>query len=250
MSNKTSSSSSGSSSSSKRKQIQQQRQKKEQQRRIFIVLMIAGVALVIMAVILIPNLVPAKDVTAITPVARPQVNGREMGSGTAPVVVEVFSDFQCPACRTYAESIEPLLVNSYVADGRVRYIYRQFPFLDDRVAKKESDQAANASMCAADQGKFWDFHDIIFANWNGENQGAFSDKRLVAMAESLGLDMGAFQKCFNSNQFKGDIEADLALGQQYGVNSTPSVFVNGVMVESPDPTLIQQAIEAALASSN
>jgi protein-disulfide isomerase len=247
MTNKTSSSGT---SASKRKQIQQQRQKKEQQRRIFIVLMIAGVALVVMAAIVIPNLVPAKEVTAITPVARPQANGREMGNPDAKVVVEVFSDFQCPACRNFAQSIEPLIVNSYVQDGRVLFIYRQFPFLDDRVAKKESDQAANASMCAADQGKFWELHDVIFANWNGENQGAYSDKRLIAMAESVGLDMTAFKKCFNSNQFKSDIQADLAKGTQLGVNSTPSVFVNGALVDSPDPTSIQQAIEAALASSN
>ncbi len=166
------------------------------------------------------------------------------------MVVEVFSDFQCPACARFAESVEPLIVNSYVADGRVRFIYRQYPFLDDRVSRKESDQAANASMCAADQGRFWDYHDTLFANWSGENQGAYANKRLVAMAEALNLDMGAFNSCFDDNQFEADINADLALGEQYGVNATPSIFVNGVRVESPDPTSIQQAIEQALATGS
>jgi protein-disulfide isomerase len=248
MSNKPSSTN----STSKRKHIQRQRQKKDQQRRLIAVMVVAGIALIIMAIIVVPNLIPTDVATIapITPVARPQESGREMGSATAPVVVEVFSDFQCPACRTFATSVEPLIVNSYVADGRVRFIYRQYPFLDDRLTRKESDQAANASMCAADQGRFWDFHDILFANWNGENQGAFADKRLVAMAEALGLEMGAFNSCFNDNQFEADINADLALGKQYGVNATPSVFVNGVKVESPDPTSIQKAIEQALATGS
>jgi protein-disulfide isomerase len=242
MTNKTS-------NSSKRKQVQQQRQKKEQQRRLITVMIIAGIALIILAIILVPNMIPA-DVVTITPEAHPQPNGRELGNATAPVVVEVFSDFQCPACGNYATSVEPLLINSFVSDGRVRYIYRQFPFLDDRVSRKESDQAANASMCAAEQNRFWDYHEILFANWNGENQGAFANKRLVAMAQALNLDMDAFNQCFDANTYEEEINADLALGQQYGVNSTPSIFVNGVKVESPSATAIQQAIEAALATQN
>ena len=245
MSNKPS----NTSNTSKRKQVQQQRQKKDQQRRLITVMVIVGIALIIMAIIVVPSLIPA-EVATITPVARPQESGRELGSATAPVVVEVFSDFQCPACARFAESVEPLIVNSYVADGRVRFIYRQYPFLDDRIARKESDQAANASMCAADQGRFWDYHDILFANWNGENQGAYANKRLVAMAEAIGLDMGAFNNCFDDNQFEADINADLALGEQYGVNATPSIFVNGVKVESPDATSLQQAIEQALATGS
>ncbi len=245
MSNKPS----NTSNTSKRKQVQQQRQKKDQQRRLITAMVIVGIALIIMAIIVVPSLIPA-EVVSITPVARPQENGRELGSASAPVVVEVFSDFQCPACARFAESVEPLIVNSYVADGRVRFIYRQYPFLDDRVSRKESDQAANASMCAADQGRFWDYHDTLFANWSGENQGAYANKRLVAMAEALNLDMGAFNSCFDDNRFEADINADLALGEQYGVNATPSIFVNGVRVESPDPTSIQQAIEQALATGS
>jgi len=237
------------STTSKRQQYRQQRQQKERQRRIVTVAIIAGIALILVAVIVVPNMLPAK-VTSITPVPRPQANGRELGSASAPVVVEVFEDFQCPACKRYSESIEPLIVNSYVADGRVRYIYRHYPFLDDRVARKESDQAAHASMCAADQGRFWDYKDIVFANWNGENQGAFSDKRLVAFAESIGLEMDAFKQCFSQNRFEEEINADLALGEQYGVNATPSIFVNGVKVETLGPDQIQQAIEQALASGS
>jgi protein-disulfide isomerase len=237
------------STSSKRQQIRQQRQQKDRQRRMITVAIIAGIALILVAVIVIPNMIPS-EVVAITPIARPQANGRELGSSSAPVVVEVFEDFQCPACARYSESIEPLIVNSYVTDGRVRYIFRHYPFIDDRVARKESDQAANASMCAADQGRFWDYHDIVFANWNGENQGSFVDKRLVTFAESIGLDMDAFNQCFKENIFINEINADIALAEQYAVNATPSIYVNGVKVESPSADSIQQAIEQALASGS
>jgi protein-disulfide isomerase len=104
-------------------------------------------------------------------------------------------------------------------------------------------------MCAAEQGRFWDYHDILFANWNGENQGAFLDKRLVAFAEALGLDMAAFNACFEENRYKAEIDQDLALGDELGVSGTPTVFVNGKQLTPgfvPSFADIAQAVEAAL----
>jgi protein-disulfide isomerase len=106
-------------------------------------------------------------------------------------------------------------------------------------------------MCAADQNRFWDYHDILFANWDGENQGAFTDKRLVAFAEAIGLDMNAFSDCFNANQFQTEIEADLTAGRDTGISGTPSVLVNGRIISPgfvPSYEDISQAIEAASAS--
>jgi protein-disulfide isomerase len=97
----------------------------------------------------------------------------------------------------------------------------------------ESDQAANAAMCANEQDKFWEMQSILFANWNGENQGAFSNRRLQAMAESIGLDMDTFNNCFDANKYEAEIQADFDLGQQMGVSGTPAVFVNGQRVGQP-----------------
>ncbi len=97
---------------------------------------------------------------------------------------------------------------------------------------------------------------MLFANWNGENQGAFSDKRLVAFAETLGLDMNDFNECFQGNKYQDEINQDLAKGRQAGVNSTPSILVNGNQVTSATPGFvpsfqeIQQAVEAELAQTN
>jgi protein-disulfide isomerase len=192
------------------------------------------------------------DIVQITPEARPMANGREMGDPNAPVLVEVWEDFQCPACRTYATEIAPLVVQNYVVPGTVHYIFHHYPFLDDRAPTKESDQAANASMCAAEQDMFWEYHDYLFANWNQENAGAFSDKRLVAFAESLGLDMDQFNACFSDNRYKDVIDQDLADGTKAGVTGTPSIFVNGVIVKPgfvPSFDEIAQAIDAAASTS-
>ena len=69
--------------------------------------------------------------------------------------------------------------------------------------------------CANEQDKFWEMHSILYANWNGENQGAFSSRRLQAMAESLGLDMDAFNSCFSANKYESEIQADFDLGGKW-----------------------------------
>ncbi len=125
-----------------------------------------------------------------------------------------------------------------------------FPFLDDQSGTKESDQAANAAMCASEQDKFWEYHDYLFANWNGENQGSFNNKRLVAFAEALGLDMTKFNDCFSANRYRDVINKDLADGETAGVQGTPSVFVDGQILKPgfiPSYDEIAQAIDAAIA---
>jgi len=242
---------------SKRQMIKEQRLKRQRQQRLVTILVIAGIALVIAGFLIVPSLqrslAPVGEVIQITPASRPQEDGLSLGDPAAPVLVEVWSDFQCPACRNYSEGVEPLVVSSYVADGRVRYVYRHYPFLDDGSLSKESDQAAHASMCAADQNRFWDYHDILFANWNGENIGAFRDKRLVAFAETLDLDMDKFTACFDQNVHEDEINQDVADGTRLGVTGTPSVFVNGKILTPgrvPSYDDIAAAIDAATASGN
>jgi len=241
---------------SKRQAVREKRRQQQRQQRMVIVLVVAGVALIIAAALAYPSirnsLQPVGEITPITPQARPMADGTAMGDPNAPVRIDVYVDFQCPACRGYSEQIEHQVVDSYVATGQVYYVFRHFPFLDDGVPTQESDQAANASMCASEQGRFWDYHDILFANWDGENQGTFSDNRLVAFAESLGLDMDAFNACFGENRYQDVIEADLAAGRRDNVQGTPSVFVDGQLITPgfvPSYEDISQAVEAALQSN-
>ena len=239
---------------SKRQTIREKRRQEQRRQRMTMILVIAGVAIALAALLIAPSVInaltPVGDIVQITPQDRPMVDGLAMGDPNAPVKIDVYEDFQCPSCRAYTESTEPRVVENYVATGKVYYVFHNYPFLDDRVPGQESDQAANAAMCAADQGRFWDYHDILFANWNGENQGSFSDKRLVAFAESLGLDMSQFNTCFESNAHQAEIQADLASGQTVGVQGTPSVFINGQLItpgKIPSYQDVANAVEAMLA---
>jgi protein-disulfide isomerase len=237
---------------SKREAVRERRKQKQRKQRLYIVLGVVGVAAIFAAILIILSILPAGEFVTITPHERPMVDGRALGDPNAPVTIEVYEDFQCPACKSFSEQIEPEIVDTFVATGDVYYIYRHFPFLDDRAPRNESDQAANASMCAAVENRFWDYHDMLFANWDGENQGAFNDKRLVAFAEALGLDMQEFNQCFDANQFKDEIEADRASGRDSGVTGTPSVMVNGRIISPgfvPSFTQISEAVEAELTQS-
>jgi len=239
---------------SKRQMLREKRQRDEQRKRMI------SIGVVILGALFVAGLFireltpkPPEEFITITPGVFPQPDMNAMGDPNAPVKLEVWEDFQCPACKNFSTNIETLLIQNYVATGKVYYVFHHFPFIDNYADAKESDQAANASMCAGEQGRFWDFKEILYANWNGENLGAFTDRRLTAFADSLGLDMEAFKKCFNDNRYADQIEKDSADGEELGVNSTPSIFVNRRMVlnaenENYVPTYedIAAAIEAAL----
>ncbi|RPJ29644.1 MAG: DsbA family protein [Chloroflexi bacterium] len=240
-----------------------QRQQQRQQRLTVTGLIGLGAALLVFAIVWpqirsfsetpVAAVTPAVDeIATIVPVALPNAEGLSLGDPNAPVIIDVFEDFQCPACKFFTESIETLVIEDLVATGKARYVFHNYPFLDGEGAGEggESDQAANASMCANEQGKFWEMHHAIYANWNGEHQGAFSDTRLQAMAESIGLDMNTFNECFSTNKYEADIQADLDLGEEMGVSGTPTVFVNGDRVGQPGKIAtyeeIVQAVEQAL----
>lgn len=235
----------------KKSKRQEHREKMERQRRrsrlLTIGLITLGAIIVVFAFVA-PTLQGVGEIIAVTPAALPSAKGLTLGDPNASVTVDVFEDFQCPACQYYTESIETLIIQNLVSAGNVKYTFHNYPFLDGDGARNngESDQAANAAMCANEQGKFWEMHSIIFVNWNGENKGNLSDIRLEAMAEAVSLDMDMFNDCFDSRKYQRDIQADFELGERMGVRGTPSVFVNGVMVGQPGKIATYQEIEDAV----
>lgn len=238
---------------SKRQELREKHRKQQRQQKMVIIVMVIVGALLLATALIYPTLKPVGEVTTITPrVFNSPVNMTSVGNPDAPVKVDVWEDFQCPACKSYSEQIEPAVIANYVETGKVLYTFRHYPFIDTQSATKESHQAANASMCAGAQGRFWDYHDMLFTNWNGENQGAFNNKRLVAFAEALGLGMNEFNSCFDQNQYEAEIEKDFTDGQNIGVSGTPSVFVNGVQLTPgyiPSYDELSTAIENALAGN-
>ncbi len=241
---------------SKRDAIKAQRTKRKRQQRIRTLLVVGGVIVVIVAVIILLTnysiFLPKGNIVEITPIPRPLENGKAFGDPNAKIKILVFEDFQCPVCKEFTTTVEPQLdASTYITSGQAYYEFMQFPFLDDSSLTKESHQAANASMCALEQGRFWDYHDILFANQGAENQGSFNDARLKAFAQSLGLNTSQFNSCFSANKYSSEIESDYQQGLNLNVKGTPSVFVNGTQVApgyAPTWDQLKSAIDAALAA--
>ncbi len=219
-----------------------QAQKKQQIRTL---ITISVVALVFAFLLIWPSVAPVGEIVEITPTEYSMFDGTTLGDPNAPVVVEVFEDFQCSHCRDFNEDIKPLIVEKHVDTGNVYLIFRQFPILENAPGG-ESSQAANASMCAAEQNRFWDYETMLFANQTGTGVGAFSDRRLEAFAEVLGLDTDTFNACFEDNAYGDEITADLERGREAGVTGTPMLIVNGTLVENFSFAAVDQAIITAL----
>jgi protein-disulfide isomerase len=136
-------------------------------------------------------------------------------------------------------------METYAETGQVRFEYKNYAFLGT-----ESSRSAEAALCANDQGKFWPYHDVLFANQKGENIGTFSDTALKNFAVAAALDQGAFNKCFDSGQYRQTVRLDLIAGQERDVGSTPTVFFNGEALSgAPTFERLQALIEAELGNA-
>ncbi|MBP7690176.1 MAG: DsbA family protein [Thermoflexales bacterium] len=144
-----------------------------------------------------------------------------LGDANAPITLEEYADFQCPACGSFARGTIKQIEDKYVANGTVKIVFRHFAFIGE-----ESIRAAEASECANEQGKFWEMYDTLFANQGGENVGDFADDKLSGLAQGLGLDMAAFSTCFSSGKYRALVQSETANGQLRGVSSTPTSFLN------------------------
>lgn len=223
---------------SKRDEMRVKRAQRQKNQRILIITGISLAAVVIVAVFILTGFkAPVGDFVKIKAQPRPLAQGFSMGDPNAPVKVEEYGDFQCPACRIFQESQETQLIDKYIKTGTVYFTFIPFSFIGD-----ESVKAAEAAYCAADQGKFWDYHDILYANQTAENKGDFTDSRLVAFADYLNFDMAKFNNCFDARTYKKQVTDDYAKAQHNQVDRTPSFIVNGQLVFS---NTLFQAIEQA-----
>ena len=124
----------------------------------------------------------------------------------------------------------------------MRFVFRQFAFIGE-----ESSWAAEATECANEQSRFWDYYDKLFEEQAGENVGAFSQENLKRFAADLELDTEKFNQCLDSGQYREKVRQETIQGQQEGVRGTPTLFVNGRLIENgADYRALRTAVEAAL----
>ena len=163
---------------------------------------------------------------------------RLRGSPQAPVMIVEFSDFQCPFCRKVQSTLKNML-EKY--QGQVSLAYRDFPL---RGMHSQAELAAEASRCALEQGKFWEYHDLLFGNPDKVNRSG-----VAGMAQSLGLNEKQFDACLSSGKYTKQVEYDLQDGIRAGVEGTPGIFINGILFSGAQPeAAFDKIIRAELAA--
>lgn len=234
--------------------IRERRRKKKQQQRMITIMIVAGIALIAVAIIMAPTILRNFETVAefeqpdLNP--RPMASGNTMGDPNAPVVIEEFSDFGCNHCANFAFGTAEQIAAEYISTGQVFFISRSTGNL---LNNPNTQLAAEAAYCAADQDQYWEYHDLIYANQGLLFYGGvtFIENYLNAFADTLGLDMNDFKDCLNDGKHNERVLQDGNDARQVGINSTPSFLINGKLVRGNLPfDEFQAYIDGALSVVN
>ena len=168
--------------------------------------------------------------------------GSTLGSASAPVTIVEFSDFRCSFCKKFSADTLPKLKQSYFEKGTVYFVFRHFAILG-----KQSEEAALASECAAEQGKFWQYHDKLFATQSGLG---FNESKLKGYARELRLNEANFEGCLRTGKYRYKVERETMTAAYLGGRGTPMFLVNELLVVGAQPfetfqKVIDQAMEFA-----
>lgn len=149
--------------------------------------------------------------------------GVTKGDDAAPVTLVEFGDYQCPGCGSFALSVKPQIEATLVASGQVKFVFYDFPLISIHA---NAFLAARAARCADDQGKYWEYHETLFRNQARWSSASMPSSAFEQYASDVGVDVGPFKSCLNSDKHADVVTANMQLGQRMGVNGTPSIFLN------------------------
>ena len=148
-------------------------------------------------------------------------NGSPMlGSPDASITLIEFGDYQCHFCNVYFQNTQHKIFESFVATGKVKIMFKDFTIIGP-----DSVSAAHFAHCAGEQERFWEYHNILYNNWSGENNGWASNDNLLQYANEIDLDMNELKKCNNENRYKTLIESSNSDARSLGLTGTPAFFV-------------------------
>ncbi len=212
-------------------------------------LWLVGISVAIVAIVVAIIVFNEQRVSS-APVAQPDVpadwiDRTSLGSPDAAVVVQLWEDFLCPSCQTFSRTVTPQIVEEYVKTGKVRLEFHHFPLQQHAPG---SFMSALAAECAADQNSFWPYHDKAFQVISAEQQGGATPERLIEFAQTVGLDANQFQACLVNQQHQATITDSLNQAGQLGLRFTPSVIVDGTVLEDSSYASVKANIDAALAA--
>jgi protein-disulfide isomerase len=205
-------------------------------------LLLFGIVAAVVLVVIVVIVLQAQSVRQPVQITARPGEGTAWGPSQAKVTILGFSDFGCTHCRSFALGQGRQLRAEYEATGEVRFEYKHFI-----VGGSDTANAANAAECAADQGRFWDYHDLLFSQ-QGVVADPFSKSALKRYAAQLGLDTARFNRCVDGDQHLEKVYRDTAEGRDLGVTGTPTFFINGQKVVGAVPytefrAKVQEALE-------
>jgi len=145
-----------------------------------------------------------------------------LGDPSAPITIVEFGDYQCEQCYAWFHETKPAIVQNYIDTGKANLVFVDLAFLG-----RDSPKAAQASYCAEDQGKYWEYHDILYNSQESVDSGWANSERLKAFAFSLDLDMTLFESCLDSEKYSKRVQYNIQQARNNGVKGTPGFFIVG-----------------------
>ena len=143
-----------------------------------------------------------------------------LGDPDAPITLVEFGDYQCHYCNVFFQSIEKDIVKNYVDTGKVKIIFKDYNIIGE-----DSVKASQGAHCANDQGLFWEYHDILYSNWTGENNGWASSENLAIFAQQIGLNMNKWSECMNKGSHSQIILKSNDDARTLQLTGTPAFFI-------------------------
>ncbi len=169
-----------------------------------------------------------------------------LGNSDAKVTVIEFSDLQCPFCKRFVDETYQQIYDDYIKTGKIKFAYRHYPLSS---IHPNAQKAAEASECANEQNKFWEYHDLLFKNQSTWSPLAAADavSTFTDYAGGLSLNTTQFRGCLDTGKYRQQVDKDTADGSKVGVDGTPAFFINGLMITGAQPfTQFQQLVEQEL----
>ncbi len=205
---------------------------------ILVAIALVGIAALVFSVVraraggsaaMTPVKMDSTNLSAINAKAAPQV----LGQASAPVKLVEFADYTCPYCGQWAAQVQPQLIHDFVNTGKLQIVFYDFP-LGSEGEHKYSFLAARAGRCAAEQGKFWEMHDVLFGRQSEWSFAAAAPvKQFEEYAKGVGVDPAKFNPCLESDRYADAVTASHMLGEQLGVDSTPTIIINEKRLSDP-----------------
>jgi protein-disulfide isomerase len=169
--------------------------------------------------------------------------GVPLGDAGAPVMMMEFADFQCPACADFTTFIHPLIKERLIDQGIAQMVRYDFPIVSGH---PYAFLAARASRCAEEHGKFWEYHDVVYGQQQSWSmQGNSPVEEFEDYAERVGIDPGDFSSCLRSDRHAAEVTRNLRLGESMGVQGTPTIMINGQMINPANYTELEAIVMQA-----